>query len=154
MSLVARRHHRRGIAALDRGDLDQASEALAAALELCPTMVSARVGLAVAMARAGDHPRAAQLLRAGLGRPATSAGRGAMWATLGDVLTLSGDLAGAADAFGQAAGEPGFAARAASGLGRVHAKAGRYGEALAELGRAAALCDAQGGDGGPPTPPR
>jgi tetratricopeptide (TPR) repeat protein len=139
MSAVARRYYVRGRAALERADLEAALEALKAAVELVPTFSSARCAYAVALARFGDCPRAAQTLRAGLARPATSVARAAMWATLGDVLTLGGDFLGAEDAFRQAAAEPGFEARAASGLARVYGKLGRYPEALSHLRRAAQL---------------
>src|SRR5690606_6507999 len=87
--------------------------------------------------RSGDCPRAAQILRAGLGRRATAVATAAMWATLGDVLTLGGDFLGAEDAFRQAASEPSFEVRAAAGLARVYGKLGRYDEAVAQLRRAA-----------------
>jgi len=139
MSAVARRYYVRGHAALERGDIEAALEAMRAAIDLVPTFSSARCGYAIALARFGDCPRAAQTLRAGLARPATSVARAAMWATLGDVLTLGGDFLGAEDAFNQAAEEPGFEARAASGLARVYGKLGRYSEAAQHLHRAAAL---------------
>jgi tetratricopeptide (TPR) repeat protein len=139
MSAVARRYFVRGRAALERGDIEGALEALKAAVDLVPTFSSARCAYAIALARFGDCPRAAQSLRAGLARPGTSVAQAAMWATLGDVLTLGGDFLGAEDAFNQAAQEPGFEARAASGLARVYAKLGRYPEAVQRLHRAAAL---------------
>lgn len=138
MSVVARRYYGRGRDALDRGDIDGAIESLRAALDLAPYFVSARVAYAVALARLGDCPRAAQAVRAGLGARASAVSRAAMWATLGDILTVGGDFLGAEDAFRQAAAtHPDFAARAAAGLTRVYAKLGRYGDAVAQL-RAAA----------------
>jgi len=139
MSAVARRYFVRGRAALERGDVEAALEALRAAVDLVPTFSSARCGYAVALARFGDCPRAAQTLRAGLARPASSVAKAAMWATLGDVLTRGGDFLGAEDAFNQAAAEPGFEARAASGLARVYGKLGRYPEALQRLHRVAEM---------------
>jgi Flp pilus assembly protein TadD len=138
MSAVARRYYVRGRRALERADLDAALEALRAAVELSPSFSSARCAYAVALARFGDCPRAAQTLRAGLARPTTPVAAAAMWATLGDVLTAGGDFFGAEDAFRQAAADPRFAARAASGLARVYAKLGRYPEAVAQLKVAAA----------------
>ena len=139
MSVVARRYYGRGRAALDRGDIDGALEALRAALDLAPYFSSARIAYAVALARMGDCPRAAQTVRAGLGARASAVARAAMWATLGDVLTTGGDFFGAEDAFRQAAAtHPDFAARAASGLTRVYAKLGRYQDAIAQLRVAAA----------------
>ncbi len=133
MSAVARRYYVRGRAALDRADLETALEALKAAIDLVPTFSMARCAYALALARFGDCPRAAQSLRAGLARPATEVARAAMWATLGDVLLLGGDFLGAEDAFGQAAGQPGFEARAAAGLARAYGKLGRYQDAFAQL---------------------
>jgi hypothetical protein len=97
MSAVARRYYVRGKAALDKGDLDGALEALRAAIDLVPGFCGARVAYAVALARYGDTPRAAQAR----GRPSdpSSGRRGCVWATLGDVLTIIGDFLGAEDAF-------------------------------------------------------
>jgi tetratricopeptide (TPR) repeat protein len=139
MSAVARRYYGRGRDALERGDLDGAIEALRAALDLAPYFASARIAYAVALARMGDCPRAAQAVRAGLGARASAVVRAAMWATLGDILTTGGDFLGAEDAFRQAATtHPDFAARAASGLTRVYGKLGRYRDAFAQLRVAAA----------------
>jgi tetratricopeptide (TPR) repeat protein len=139
MSVVARRYYVRGREALDRNDIDGAIEALRAALDLAPYFSSARVAYAVALARLGDCPRAAQAVRAGLGARASAVARAAMWATLGDILTTGGDFLGAEDAFRQAAAtHPDFAARAASGHARVYAKLGRYPDAFAQLRTAAA----------------
>lgn len=138
MSSVARRYYDRGRAALGNGDLESAQEALRAALELAPRYGNARVAYAVALARGGDCPRAAQLLRAGLGHASSAISAAAMQATLGDVLTLGGDLHGAEQAFRTAAQTPGFEVRAASGLARVYGKLGRYQDMAAQLRLAAA----------------
>ena len=138
MSSVARRYYERGRAALETGDLESAQEALRAALDLAPSFGNARVAYAVAMARAGDCPRAAQVLRAGFGRASSPVSAAAMQATLGDVLTLGGDYFGAEEAFNQAAKTPGFEARVASGLARVYSRLGRYRDMAAQLTRAAA----------------
>lgn len=142
MSAVARRYYVRGRAALEKADYEGAIEALRAAVDLVPQFSSARVAYAVALARYGDCPRAAQTLRAGLGRPATPVARAAMWATLGDVLTAGGDFPGAEDAFRQANAEPQLVARAAAGLARVYAKQGRYADSFAQLRIAAELVTA------------
>jgi len=68
MSSVARRYYERGRTALDGGDLESAQESLRAALELAPSFGNARVAYAVALAKAGDAPRAAQVLRHGARR--------------------------------------------------------------------------------------
>lgn len=140
MSAVARRYYVRGRDALDKADYEGAIEALSSAIDLVPGFSSARVAYAVALARFGDCPRAAQTLRAGLARPATAVAAASMWATLGDVLTAGGDFPGAEDAFRQAATCDQFQARAAAGLARVYGKLGRYDESFAELSRAATLC--------------
>lgn len=140
MSAVARRYYERGRQALDNGDLASAQEALHAALELAPQFGDARVAYAVALARGGDCPRAAAVLRAGLtgpGRASSPISSAAMYATLGDVLVLGGDFFGAEEAFGQAAQTPGFEARVASGLARVYARLGRYRDMAQALRRAA-----------------
>ena len=138
MSSVARRYYERGRASLESGELESAQESLRAALDLAPAFGNARVAYAVALARAGDCPRAAQVLRAGLGRASSPISAAAMNATLGDVLTLGGDFLGAEDAFVQARLVPGFEARAASGLARVYARLMRYQDMAAQLKLAAA----------------
>ena len=138
MSQVARRYYERGRQALDNGDLASAQEALHAALELAPNFGDARVAYAVALAKGGDCPRAAAVLRAGVPRASSPISAAAMYATLGDVLVLGGDFFGAEEAFGQAAQTPGFEARVASGLARVYARLGRYRDMAQALRRAAA----------------
>src|SRR5215204_4940263 len=102
MSSVARRYYERGRQALDANDLESAQEALRAALDLAPSFGNARVAYAVALAKANDCPRAAQVLRAGLPRASSPISAAAMHATLGDVLTMGGDFFGAEEAFRQA----------------------------------------------------
>ena len=58
MSSVARRYYDRGRQSLDTGDLETAQESLRAALDLAPSFGNARVAYAVAVAKAGDGPRA------------------------------------------------------------------------------------------------
>lgn len=139
MSTVARRYYDRGKAALDNGDLESAQEALRAALDLAPGFGNARVAYAVALAKAGDCPRGAQLLRGGLAYASSPISAAAMHATLGDVLTLGGDFFAAEQAFNTAAQTPGFEARAAAGLARVYARLGRFADMAAQLKRAALL---------------
>jgi tetratricopeptide (TPR) repeat protein len=131
VSIPARRYYARGRAALDRGEADQAIEALASALDLAPHFTDARLAYAVALSRLGDTPRAAQTLRAGLGHARTAAARAALSLTLGEVLTSAGDFAGADDAFRQASTHPAFAVRAAAGRARTLARTGHYREAVA-----------------------
>ena len=137
MSSVARRYFERGKQALDTGDLETAQESLRAAIDLAPAFGNARVAYAVALAKAGDCPRAATVLRAGIPRATSRISAAAMYATLGDVLCLGGDFFGAEEAFNQAAQTPGFEARVASGLARVYAKLGRHSDMAAQLRKAA-----------------
>ena len=114
MSGVARRYFERGKQALDTGDLESAQESFRAALDLAPGFGNARVAYAVALAKGGDCPRAAQVLRAGIPRATSPISAAAMYATLGDVLTLGGDLFGAEDAFQTARADAGL-----RGAGRI-----------------------------------
>jgi predicted Zn-dependent protease len=125
MSAVARRYYERGTLSLQQGDLENAQEALRAALDLAPGFGDARIAYSIALAKAGDCPRAASVLRAGLGRATSQISTAALWATLGDVLTLGGDFFGAEEAFAQVATVSSFEARAASGLARVYARTQR-----------------------------
>ena len=138
MSAAARRYYARGRAALDRGEADQAVEALGSAIDLAPHFTDARLAYAVALCRLGDTPRAGQSLRAGLAYATTPAARAALWTQLGEVLVAGGDFLGATDSFDQAiAAHPAYAARAAAGRARALAKSGRYPDAVAQLLRAA-----------------
>lgn len=139
MSAVARRYYERGKTALDAGDFERAVEFLRAAVDLAPGFATARMACAVALARYGDAPRASQLLRNGVGRAVTATTRGAIYATLGDVLLMGGDFHGAREAFEQAARAPGFEVRVAAGMARVHARLGDHGAAVESLRRAARL---------------
>jgi thioredoxin-like negative regulator of GroEL len=139
MSSVARRYYERGKHALEAGDLETAQESLRAAIDLAPAFGNARVAYAVALARAGDCPRAASVLRTGIPRASSRISAAAMCATLGDVLVLGGDFLGAEEAFQQAAQTPGFEARSAAGLARVYARLGRFADMAVQLRRAAAM---------------
>lgn len=137
MSSQARRYFERGKQALDTGDLETAQQQLASALQLAPNFGNAICAYAVALAKAGDCPRAATVLRGGVPRATSPISAAAMYATLGDVLILGGDFFGAEEAYQIAARTPGFEARAASGMARVHARLGRFRE-MAEALKAAA----------------
>jgi thioredoxin-like negative regulator of GroEL len=137
VSAQARRYYERGRQALDAGDLDTAQQDLSSALQLAPAFGNALCAYAVALAKAGDAPRAATVLRTGLPRARSRVSAAAMQATLGDVLVLAGDFFGAEDAFNAAAAVPGFEARVASGLARVYARLGRYRDMALALERAA-----------------
>jgi len=137
MSAQARRYYERGKQALEGGDLETAQQQLSSALQLAPNFGNAVVAYAIALAKAGDCPRAQSVLRGGIGRASTRVSAAAMYATLGDVLVLGGDFLGAEQAFNTAAQTPGFEARVASGLARVYARMGRYREMADSLRRAA-----------------
>jgi predicted Zn-dependent protease len=138
VSSVARRYYERGKQALESNDLETAQEALRAALDLAPAFGNARVAYAIALAKAGDAPRAQTVLRQGIARASSPISAAAMYATLGDVCVVGGDFLGAEEAFAQAAQTPGFEARAASGMARVHARLGRFREMALALRDAAA----------------
>ncbi|MCB9561043.1 MAG: hypothetical protein H6708_34715 [Kofleriaceae bacterium] len=139
MSQVARRYHERGLKALATGDLEGALEALRSAVELAPAFGSARIAYAIALARYGDAPRAATLLRGGIPRASSPVAAAAMWATLGDVLTVGGDFFAAEEAFREAGRVPGYEARAAAGLARVYARLQRFPEMSTQLRLAAKI---------------
>src|SRR5678816_3741620 len=102
-----------------RDSLETAQQALSSALQLAPNFGNALIAYAIALAKAGDCPRAANVLRAGIPRATSRKSAGAMNATLGDVLVLGGDFFGAEQAFNAAAQTPGCEARVAAGLARV-----------------------------------
>jgi thioredoxin-like negative regulator of GroEL len=137
VSAQARRYYERGKQALDGGDLETAQQQLSSALQLAPNFGNAICAYAVALAKAGDCPRAASVLRSGIPRASSRISAAAMHATLGDVLVLGGDFFGAEDAFNAAAQTAGFEARVASGLARVYSRLGRYRDMAQQLQRAA-----------------
>ncbi len=129
---VARRYFLRGRDKLRRGQLDGACEELAAAIELHPAYVEARVGYALALVRT-DPPRAAQTLRQGLQRGVRPSERAALLAALGDVLLAGGDFLGAEAAYQEAATLPNAPRKLPDRLARLHAKTGKYAEAFAQM---------------------
>ena len=133
-AMVARRYFARGREQLRAGDLDAAAQSFAAAVELAPYFVEARVGAALTLAHT-DPPRAAQLCRTGLGGIVRANQRRLLLVALGDVLTAGGDFPGADEAYAQASQLPGRHPLA-SRLARLQAKSGRYAEALATLAAA------------------
>jgi thioredoxin-like negative regulator of GroEL len=139
MSTQARRYYERGKQALDSGDLETAQQQLSSALQLAPNFGNATVAYAIALAKAGDCPRAQSVLRSGIPRASSRVSAAAMYATLGDVLVMGGDFLGAEEAFTTAGQTPSFEARAAAGLARVYARLGRYRDMAQALRRAAAV---------------
>ncbi len=127
---VARRYFVRGREHLRRGEYDEAERELAAAIELWPQFVEARVGYALVICRA-DPPRAAQVLRIGVQRAQRPTERRVLLGALGDVQLAGGDFLGAEESFSEAARLPGSNARLHDRLGRLRAKTGRFGDALA-----------------------
>src|SRR5262245_56006235 len=103
MSAQARRYYERGKQALDTGDLETAQQQLSSALQLAPNFGNPLVAYAIALAKAGDCPRAANVLRGGIPRASSRKSAAAIQATLGDVLVLGGDFLGAEQAFNTAA---------------------------------------------------
>ena len=137
MSAVARRYYVRGVEQLRRGELEPARDSLRSALELAADFVMARVAYANVLARTGEPPRAASLLRDGLAVERRPRARVALQRTLGDVLIAAGDYRGAEEAFAQAAsdGETSGAPQRDlhDRLARLRAKTGRFAEALDQL---------------------
>jgi tetratricopeptide (TPR) repeat protein len=132
-AVLARRYYVRGQGELGRGENEVAAESFRAALDLYPPFVSARIAYAVALVRLGDPPRAAQALRAGMGRPIPPRSRAAILQTLGDVLVAGGDFLGAEDSYRQVQELFPADPAPAAGLARVAAKLGRYGAAFSAL---------------------
>lgn len=131
MSVIAKRYYERGVVALRKGDARAAEESFRAALDLAPAFCVARQALAVALVRLGDTPRAANVLRAGLGRATSAKATAMMNCLLADVLVAGGDFPGAEAALEAAdAAMPG--GRSWAGRARVFARTGR----LAEMARA------------------
>jgi uncharacterized protein HemY len=137
LSAVARRYYVRASEALRRGETDSARDDLRAALDLAPSFVSARVALASLLARTGDPPRAAQLLRESLSTEKRVRPRITLQRTLGDVLIAAGDYRGAEECFtlaAQAGAEVGLPqSDLHDRLARLRAKTGRFAEALDQL---------------------
>jgi tetratricopeptide (TPR) repeat protein len=138
MSTVARRYYVRGLEQARRGNMDDAADDFRAALELAPTFTEARIACASSLARSGDAPRAAQLVRNGLARSGIrDRERLALCRALGDVLIATGDYRGAEEAYHDAArtgdriGIPQTDLH--DRLARLRAKTGRFAEALDEL---------------------
>ncbi len=129
-AVVARRYFVRGRDLLRQGALDEACESFGAAVELCPLYVEARVGYALTLVRS-DPPRAAQSLRAGLGRAQRHSERRLLSCALGDVLVQGGDYPGAESAYSDAIALG--AVELHDRLGRLRAKTGRFAEALDEI---------------------
>lgn len=138
MSAVARRYYVRALDQLQRGELDAARADFGNALELSPRFAEARAAYATSLAHAGDAPRAAQLVRAGLAHENRPRSRLLLISTLGEILIASSDYRGAEEAYRQAT-ELGSSLGLSTTwqlhdrLARLRAKTGRFAEALEEL---------------------
>ncbi len=131
---LARRYLVRAHAEMARGEHEAAAESFRAAMDMVPVFLSARLGYAAALVRLGDVPRASQVLRAGIGRTASSnRHRAALLLMLGDVLVAGGDFFGAEDAYRQVLELVPTEGAASAGLARVHAKLGRYADSFSSL---------------------
>ena len=142
MSALARRYYVRGRGELERGDAEGACESFRAANDLAPNFLSARLGFAAALAKLGDGPRAAQVLRAGvarLGPESSQRARCTLWRSLGDVLVSGGDYLGAVDAFREAASIDPTDRTVDQGLARVYAKLGRWRDSFSHLALSAGV---------------
>lgn len=133
MSAVARRYFVRAREALRGGDNETAAQNFAAALELYPDFVEARIGHSVVLALS-DPPRAAQVLRTGLQRATRPSARAQLQCALGDVLVAAGDFLGAETAYAEAVATGGNLPNLIhSRLARLHAKMGHHKQAIDAL---------------------
>ncbi len=137
MSVVARRYFLRGREARHRGDLAAAREAWAAAVELCPSFVEARIGLGMAIVR-DDPRRAAVSLRAGLVHAPTGRRRRLLLEALGEAQLLGGDFIGADASLSEAATLPGAGPELWLRIARLRARTHRFGEAFEAFAQAVA----------------
>lgn len=136
MSAVARRYFVRARQARHRGDAAAAREAFAAALELCPSFLEARIGLGLTQLR-DDPARAVTTLRAGLSLTPRGRRRRLLLEALGEAQLLTGDFAGADASFTEAASLPGAGADLWLRIARLRARTHRFAESLEALQSAA-----------------
>ena len=136
MSAVARRYFLRGREARLRGDAPAAREAFSAAVELCPSFVEARIGLAMVQLR-DDPPRATTTLRGGLGQGPRGRRRRILLEALGEAQILSGDFPGADTSLTEAATLPGAGPELWLRIARLRARTRRYADSFAALTQAA-----------------
>jgi cytochrome c-type biogenesis protein CcmH/NrfG len=137
LSVVARRYFLRGRMARRRGEVADAREAFAAAVELCPSFVEARLGLAAMLLR-DDPPRAVQTLRAGLTLATRGRRRRFLLEALGEAQVLGGDFIGADATLSEAATLPGAGPELWLRIARLRARTHRFAEAFAAFAEAAA----------------
>ncbi len=138
MSAVARRYFLRGREARHRGDLPAAREAWAAAIELCPSFIEARIGLGTAILR-DDPRRAATTLRGGLAYVRGGRRRRILLEALGEAQVLGGDFPGADASLTEAATLPGAGPELWLRIARLRARTHRFADAFAAFAQAAAL---------------
>lgn len=138
MSAVARRYFLRGREARLRGDAAAAREAFSAAVELCPTFLEARIGLAMVQLR-DDPPRAASTLRGGLGHATRGRRRRILLEALGEAQILSGEFPAADATLTEAATLPGAGPDLWLRIARLRARTRRYADSFAAFAQAAAM---------------
>jgi hypothetical protein len=136
MSVVARRYFVRGRDARRRGDPAAAREAFAAAIELCPSFVEARIGLGMVQLR-DDPPRAMGTLKNGLGLSPRGRRRRLLLEALGEAQILGGDFTGADASLSEAATLPGAGPELWLRIARLRARTHRFAEAFAAFVNAA-----------------
>jgi hypothetical protein len=135
MSAIARRYFVRARDAHRRGDAAAAREAFAAAVELCPSFLEARVGLGMVEVR-DDPPRAAATLRGGLTFHPRGRRRRLLLEALGEAQILAGDFRGADASLAEASTLAGAGPELWLRLARLRARAHRFAEAFDALARA------------------
>ena len=138
MSVVARRYFLRGREARNRGDAAAAREAFAAAVELCPTFVEARIGLGMVQLR-DDPPRASATLRAGLGHAPRGRRRRILLEALGEAQIMAHDFPGADVSLSEAATLPGAGPELWLRIARLRARTRRFADSFAAFQQAATL---------------
>jgi hypothetical protein len=136
MSVVARRYFVRGRDARRRGETAAAREAFAAAVELCPSFIEARIGLGIMQLR-DDPPRAIGTLRNGLGLQPRGRRRRVLLEALGEAQILGGDFIGADASLSEAATLPGAGPDLWLRIARLRARTHRFAEAFDAFSRAA-----------------
>jgi len=136
MSAVARRYFVRGRDARRRGDAAAAREAFAAAVELCPSFLEARIGLAMVQVR-DDPPRAIGTLRSGMQLQPRGRRRRLLLEALGEAQILGGDFIGADASLSEAATLPGAGVELWLRVARLRARTHRFAEAFAAFAQAA-----------------
>jgi Flp pilus assembly protein TadD len=136
VSAVARRYFLRARDARRRGDVAAAREAFAAAVELCPSFLEARIGLGLTQLR-DDPRRATTTLRVGLTTAVRGRRRRILLEALSEAQILSGDFIGADASLSEAATLPGAGQDLWLRIARLRARTHRFADAFAAFVQAA-----------------